>query len=204
MPFAIETLTIKDVHKGYIDGTLSVKEVVSAYLKSARAQNPDIHAYLEIYDDTDAQIAYAEQLLKQGKSTPVTGIPFAIKDNFLMQGKITTAASKILAGHRSTYDATVVARLKQQGAIIIGRANMDEMAMGSTTENSAYGITKNPLDTSRVPGGSSGGSAAAVAMHGALAALGSDTGGSVRLPASTREFSPTACQKWACTKWPQK
>jgi aspartyl-tRNA(Asn)/glutamyl-tRNA(Gln) amidotransferase subunit A len=112
------------------------------------------------------------------------GIPLAIKDNILIEGHIASAASRILSNYEATYDATVVTKLKEAGALFLGRTNMDEFAMGSSTENSAYGVSKNPHDTSRVPGGSSGGSASAVAAHLAIAALGTDTGGSIRQPAA--------------------
>jgi aspartyl-tRNA(Asn)/glutamyl-tRNA(Gln) amidotransferase subunit A len=123
-------------------------------------------------------------MIKEGKGTVLTGIPIAVKDLILLNGKRVSGGSKILEGYRATYDATAIAKLKAQGVVFLGRTNMDEFGMGSSTENSAYKVTKNPLDTSRVPGGSSGGSAAAVAMNGAIAALGTDTGGSVRQPAS--------------------
>ena len=153
--------------------------------KNIKEKDGEINSYLEVYDDVLEQAKKADDRIKSGKNISVlTGIPIALKDNILNEGKITSAASKILENYKATYDATVVKKLKDEGVVFIGRTNMDEFAMGGSTENSAYGTTKNPHDLSRVPGGSSGGSTAAVALNGALASLGSDTGGSVRQPAS--------------------
>ena len=177
-------LTIEKAHEHLKKGDFSVRDLVSAYVGQAMKRNAEINAYLEIFSDLENEIESAENLFKKGKATKLTGIPVAIKDNILVKGKKSSAASKILENYQATYDSTVVRKLKEAGAIIIGRTNMDEFAMGSSTENSGFGVTKNPLDLARVPGGSSGGGGAAVAMNGALAALGSDTGGSIRQPAA--------------------
>ena len=154
-------------------------------MENIAAKDGEIHAYLEVWADSAREEAKkADEMIADGKSQPLTGIPIAMKDNILIKGRIASAASKILENYRASYDATVTEKLRAQGAVFLGRTNMDEFAHGSSTENSAYGPTKNPRDTSRVPGGSSGGSAAAVAGGLALAALGSDTGGSIRQPAA--------------------
>lgn len=180
----ITHLNIQDLGQGYKNGDYTVADVIAEYTKNIKEKNDDINAFIEIFDDIDEQVARAQKMIDESSALPLTGVPIAIKDNILMKGRIASAGSHILDNHVATYDATVIAELKRQGAILLGRANMDDAAMGSSTETSYYGPTKNPIDTSRVPGGSSGGSAAAVAMNGALVALGSDTGGSVRQPAS--------------------
>ncbi|GMQ95474.1 MAG: Asp-tRNA(Asn)/Glu-tRNA(Gln) amidotransferase subunit GatA [Patescibacteria group bacterium] len=180
----IKNLTIKSTHESLIGGDFSAQELAEAYLKVIEEKNPEINAYLEVFDDVSAQAVRADERIKNGEKNPLVGIPIAIKDNMLIKGKVASSASKILEHYKAVYDATVITKLKEAGAVFLGRTNMDEFAMGSSTENSAYGVTRNPHDPSRIPGGSSGGSAAAVAMDGALASLGSDTGGSIRQPAS--------------------
>ncbi len=177
----IHKLTIKSARKHLDDKDFSAVELAKTYLDNIAKVNKDINAYLEVFDDVLKQ---AESVDMAGDGKSLSGIPMAIKDNILIDGRHSGSGSKILEGFIAPYDATVITKLKDQKAIFMGRTNMDEFAMGSSTENSAYGVTKNPLDTSRVPGGSSGGSVAALAMDGALASLGSDTGGSVREPAS--------------------
>ncbi len=184
MQINLNELTIKKAHEALVKKEITARELAEAVLKCALEKNGEINAYLEIYDDVLAQADLAQKMIDGGKATELTGIPFAIKDNILIKGRKATAASEILLGYVAPYDATAIKKLKEAGAVFVGRANMDEFAMGGSTENSAYGVTKNPHDITRVSGGSSGGSAAALAMGGALAALGSDTGGSVRQPAS--------------------
>ncbi len=185
MAIDLKKLTIKSTHDHLHNGDFSVVELAEAYIKNIEEKNPEINAYLEVFDDVVEQAKTADKRLKEdGGVNILTGIPIAIKDNILIKGKKASSASKILENYKATYDATVISKLKEAGVVFLGRTNMDEFAMGGSTENSAYGTTKNPADTSRVPGGSSGGSAAAVAMQGALGAFGSDTGGSIRQPAS--------------------
>jgi aspartyl-tRNA(Asn)/glutamyl-tRNA(Gln) amidotransferase subunit A len=180
----LSTLTIKKAHDDMKSGKYSAVDLASTYLAEISKRNKEINAYLEVFADIVEQAKEADKRFKDGTATLLTGIPFAIKDNILIKGRVATSASKILEGYHATYDATVIEKLKKEGVVFMGRTNMDEFAMGGSTENSAFGVTRNPLDTSRVAGGSSGGSAAAMAMNGALGALGSDTGGSIRQPAS--------------------
>ncbi|MBU2109436.1 Asp-tRNA(Asn)/Glu-tRNA(Gln) amidotransferase subunit GatA [Patescibacteria group bacterium] len=170
----LKNLTIKKAQKMIQNREISVAELVSAYQENIKNKNKDINAYLEVFNDPIGEI---------DETKPLAGIPFAIKDNMLIKGKICSASSKILENYHAAYDATVIKKLRDAGAIFLGRTNMDEFAMGASTENSAFGSTKNPFDLERVAGGSSGGSAAAVAADLGLAALGSDTGGSIRQPA---------------------
>ena len=177
-------LTIKKAHEALQRGDFTVLELAESYLKNIEEKNKDINAYLEVFGDIKDQAEMAQKKFSDGTATILTGIPIAVKDNILIDGRKVGAASKILKNYVASYDATAISKLKKEGVVFLGRANMDEFAMGGSTENSAYGPTKNPYDLERVSGGSSGGSVAAVAMEGALVALGSDTGGSVRQPSS--------------------
>jgi len=180
----IKNLTIEKAGEMMKKGELTSVDLVSACLKNIEERNKELNIFLEVFDDVLEQAKYADEIIKAGKGTKLTGIPLAIKDNILITGRKVSSGSKMLENYVASYDAFVIKKLKEAGAVLIGRTNMDEFAMGSSTENSTYGPTKNPIDPSRVPGGSSGGSAAAVASGMALGALGSDTGGSIRQPAS--------------------
>jgi aspartyl-tRNA(Asn)/glutamyl-tRNA(Gln) amidotransferase subunit A len=181
-PFA----TVVNIAADIASGKTSAVEVLEQHLARITEREGEIHAFNLV--TTDQARATAQQVdadIKSGKPVgALAGVPVALKDNMCTRGIETTCSSKILEGWKPPYDATVVTRLQQAGAVMVGKTNLDEFAMGSSTENSAFGPTKNPLDTSRVPGGSSGGSAAAVAAGFAAASLGSDTGGSIRQPAS--------------------
>ena len=186
MESALHELTIVDAGARLRAGETTAVELLDAVLDRAHKTEAQLHAYLTL-DPESARAAAeeADEALGAGDDRgPLHGIPIALKDNMCTRGLETTAASQILAGYIPPYDATVVTRLRDAGAVIVGKTNLDEFAMGSSTENSAYGPSFNPWDISRVPGGSSGGSAAAVAAGSAFGALGSDTGGSIRQPAS--------------------
>lgn len=181
----ISKITIASARKSLDAKEFSATELTQAYLASIEKNDATIHAYLEVWNaDALTEARAADERIARGESQPLLGIPLGMKDNILIEGRRASSASKILENYVASYDATVTKKLKAQGAVFLGRTNMDEFAMGSSTENSAYGPTRNPVDPARVPGGSSGGSAAAVAGDLALAALGSDTGGSIRQPAS--------------------
>ncbi|MFH0853643.1 MAG: Asp-tRNA(Asn)/Glu-tRNA(Gln) amidotransferase subunit GatA [bacterium] len=179
-------LTISQASQAMCDGEVSSEELTEAYLDRINQFNPSLNAYISV--ESQSAIKQAKSIdtdRKAGKSlSALAGIPIAIKDIIVTKDSKTTAGSKMLENYQPSYDATVITKLKKAGAVIIGKTNCDEFGLGSSGENSAYGATRNPWDTSRVPGGSSSGSAAAVAAGLALGSLGTDTGSSVRLPAA--------------------
>ncbi len=179
------SLDMQGTLDGYRKRRFSPTEVAKNYLDAIQADNPKYNDFLEINADLTMKRAQdLEGQINSASKLPLFGVPIALKDNFLAKGWKMTAGSKILEGYVSPYTAGSVERLEAAGALIVGKTNLDEFAMGSSNENSAYGPVRNPWDTERVPGGSSGGSAAAVAAGHAVAALGTDTGGSIRQPAS--------------------
>ena len=178
--------TITELRAAYISGEKKPSQVLADVLAKIGEKNATINAFLEVFIEAKQKaLAADDAYTKHGADTPaLLGVPVALKNNILKKGKRATASSKILEHYTATYDATIVERLEAAGAIIVGSTNMDEFAMGSSTESSAFGNTKNPIDEARVPGGSSGGSAAAVAMGAVSVAIGTDTGGSIRQPAA--------------------
>jgi len=179
-------MSILEIHQKLINKEISAVELTKEYLNKIEDEDKQIHSFLTITPELALrQAREAQERIDKEKDVPLLcGVPCAVKDNILVEGIRCTAGSRILENYIAPYSATVIERLKKLGVVILGKTNMDEFAMGSSTENSAYGVTKNPIDKTRVPGGSSGGSAAAVASDFCQFALGSDTGGSIRQPAS--------------------
>jgi aspartyl-tRNA(Asn)/glutamyl-tRNA(Gln) amidotransferase subunit A len=178
-------LTIHELHERLSRKEVTAQDATDLLLKRIREADPQIRAYLTVVEQAARdQAQEADKRIASGNAATLTGIPLAIKDNMCTQGIATTCASKILENFIPPYDATVVKRIKEQGGVLLGKTNLDEFAMGSSTENSRFTTTRNPWNLDTIPGGSSGGSAAAVAADACIAALGSDTGGSIRQPAA--------------------
>jgi aspartyl-tRNA(Asn)/glutamyl-tRNA(Gln) amidotransferase subunit A len=181
----IENLTIKEAYEGLKNGDFTSVELTQAYLDKIEEKDKEINAFITVSKDLALEQAKkADEMIKGGKMTLLTGIPCALKDNILVKGIKCTAGSRFLENYIATYNASVVKKLEEQGAVFLGKTNLDEFAMGSSCEKSAFFPTKNPNDLERVPGGSSGGSAASVSADMCVYALGTDTGGSIRQPAS--------------------
>lgn len=183
MDFGIQT--IQELLAGYKAKKFKPSEVIAEHLKNISDRDKNLNSFLQVRtEETLAKAKALDSRINEADQLPLFGIPIAIKDNFLVEGWQATAGSKVLSGYKSPYTATSVKKLEESGAIVIGKVNCDEFAMGSSNENSAFGPVKNPWDLERVPGGSSGGSAAAVSAGLATVSLGTDTGGSIRQPAS--------------------
>ena len=182
---SIFNMTIHELHSALKGKQISSLEATSAMLERIEAVEPHIGSFITVTSEQAVAAAKtADQLIARGECDLLTGIPLAIKDIFLTEGIRTTCGSRILHNFIPPYSATSWEKLRDRGAVLLGKLNQDEFAMGSSNESSAYGVTRNPWDTTCIPGGSSGGSAAAVAARQAIATLGTDTGGSIRQPAS--------------------
>ena len=182
----LETLTIEQIQKGLLAKEFSAQDLAQSAFENIRNKDGNLHAFLEVTEDLAREQARVvdKKIAEKENIGALAGVPCAIKDTILVKGVRCTAASKILENYVAPYDATVVENIKAADALIVGKTNMDEFGMGGSTENSAFGVTRNPVDQERVAGGSSGGSAASVAAKESVVALGEDTGGSIRLPAS--------------------
>lgn len=180
----LSNLTIKKARELLDTKQISAVELTQFFLNVIKEKNKTLNALLEVFDDCLEQAKRADLRIASGEKSPLLGIPFVAKDNFLFKGRVASSASKVLEGYVAPFTNTVGEKILESGAILLGRANMDEFAMGASTENSAFGVVANPFDNDRVSGGSSGGCAAAVSADMCLFAIGSDTGGSIRQPAS--------------------
>lgn len=181
----MSTYSIAEIREQILNENLSLKDIVTNYIATIEEQNPEINAFVSTYfEEALSEAEIIENKIKNGTAGSLAGAVLGIKDLICERGRQATCASEILGDFESVYDATVIERLKAEDAILIGRTNMDEFAMGSANQFSRYGAVKNPVNTSKVSGGSSGGSAAAVASKMVSASLGSDTGGSIRQPAA--------------------
>lgn len=180
----LNKLSIREAHEQLISKKISAVQLAQAHLDAIATQDKTLNAYITVFEDVLAQAERAQQKIDAGEATLLTGIPLSIKDLLCMEGRRSTGGSKILEHYIPPYTATAITKLDVHTPVYLGKTNTDEFGQGASTENSAYGVTRNPHDTTRVAGGSSGGAAASVAAHMAVAGLASDTGGSIREPAS--------------------